>query len=261
MPSIALSQEFLKHFNISSYSQANPGGQKTVFFVVIEGLTYALKIINFADERLVREIDIVNKYSVNNGIPKIVRVDTYGKETIILEEFIDGDDLSDIYPTYHRDEIKICNLLIKISLILKPLWVDGYIHRDLKPQNIRIRKNGDPVILDFGIARALNEDSLTATGTQPLSAYFASPEQYEGNKKLISYRTDFFCLGIVAFYLYNNSLPFGNTRAEIDDTFQNDRLQVNFGSPILMNFCNAVLKRNPSERPRHTETFLKLLGA
>ena len=261
MPSIILSQEFLRHFKITSYSLANRGGQKTVFIVTIDGITYALKIINFVDARLTREIDICNKYSTNNGIPKVIRVDNYDKETIILEEYIDGDDLSDIYQNYRGDEKKICDLLIKIGKILTPVWKDNYVHRDLKPQNIRIRNNGDPVVLDFGIARALNEDSITATGTQPLSYFFASPEQYAGNKRLISYRTDFFCLGIIAFYLYNNSLPFGTNPAEIDDAFQNDRLQINFGSPILMTFCSAVFKLNPSERPRFPETFLKLLGA
>ncbi len=260
MASIVLSPEFLDHFNITSYSVAKQGGQKTVFIVVIEGITYALKIINNVDARFEREVSIYNKYADTDGIPKIVNIVNYDKETIILEEYIDGDDLSDIYSTYFGNEKKICDLLKKIGIIMIPVWNDNYVHRDLKPHNIRIRKNGNPVILDFGIARALNEDSLTATGMQPLSYLFASPEQYAGEKKLISYRTDFFCLGIIAFYLYNNFLPFGNTSAKIDDTFQNDRLQVSLGSPILEEFCNAVFKLNPSERPRLPETLFKLLG-
>jgi serine/threonine-protein kinase len=259
MSSLSLSQDFLSHFRISSYKLVNKGGQKTVFFVIIDDVPYALKIMNFVDERFDREVRICSKYSGNDGIPKIIRVDSYHKETIILEEYINGNDLSDIYHLFKGDERKICELLQKIGLIMIPIWEDNYVHRDLKPQNIRIRTDGNPVILDFGIARALNEDSITATGVQPLSYLFASPEQYAGDKKLISYRTDFFCIGIIAFYLYNNYLPFGKNSAEIDASFQSDKLHVSFGSPLLENFCNTVFKLNPSERPRFPETLFKLL--
>jgi len=259
MSSLRLSADLLTHFRISSYIPANKGGQKTVFFVVIDNITYALKIMNFVDERFDREVRICSKYSVNDGIPKIIRVEKYNGETIILEEYIEGNDLSDLYKSYKDDEKKICELLKKIGVIMKPIWEDSYVHRDLKPQNIRIRKNGNPVILDFGIARALNEDTITPTGVQPLSYLFASPEQYAGDKRLISYRTDFFCIGIIAFYLYNNYLPFGRNSAEIEASFQRGKLQVSLDSPLLDKFCNAVFKVNPSERPRFPETLFKLL--
>jgi serine/threonine-protein kinase len=259
MSSLRLSAEFLKHFGISSYRLGNKGGQKTVFFVDINNVTYALKIMNFVDERFDREVRICSKYSVNDGIPKIIRIEEYEGETIILEEYVDGSDLSDLYKAYKGDEKKICELLMKIGEIMKPIWEDSYVHRDLKPQNIRIRKNGNPVILDFGIARALNEDTITPTGIQPLSYLFASPEQYAGDRRLISYRTDFFCIGIIAFYLYNNFLPFGRNSVEIEASFLSGKLQVNFGSPVLERFCNAVFKLNPSERPRFPETLFNIL--
>lgn len=259
MSSLRLSADFLNYFKITSYTLANKGGQKTVFFVVIDKVTYALKIINFADERFEREVRICSKYSVNDGIPKIIRIEKFDGETIILEEYIEGNDLSDIYKSYKGDEKKICELLKKIGGIMTPIWTDSYVHRDLKPQNIRIRQNGNPVILDFGIARALNEDSITATGVQPLSYLFASPEQYAGEKKLISYRTDFFCIGIIAFYLYNNYLPFGKNSAEIEASFHSGKLQILVGSAVLEKFCNAVFKINPSERPRFPKTLFKLL--
>lgn len=114
-------------------------------------------------------------------------------------------------------------------------------------------------MLDFGIARALDDESITATGVQPYTWPFASPEQYSGQKNLISYRTDFFCLGIIAYYLYTNSLPFGNNRGEIYKAFQDDKLIVNSGNEYIDTFCNNVFKKNPSERPRKIELFLKLI--
>lgn len=254
--SITLTKELLTHFKITEYSAPKKGGQKTVFYVTIDSQIYALKIINVNDERFQRELKICTEFKELDGIPKIIQVEEFEKETVIIEEYIDGDDLSDIYATYLNDEEKVCDLIRKLCEILTPIWEHNYVHRDIKPQNIRIRKNGNPVILDFGIARALDEASITLTGNQPLTYLFGSPEQYEGNKKLISYRTDFFCIGIIAYYLYTSKLPFGDNRTEISKSFSSDKTKVSMTSGKLEAFCNAVFKVNPSERPRNPESLL-----
>lgn len=259
MASIELTNELLKYFKISEYKQANPGGQKTVFIVTINNKKYALKIINFADDRFEREVKICKQFDDNKGIPNIIRIEPFEKNTIIIEEYIEGNDLSELIKDYKGNQQKISQLINAIGTILIPVWNAKYVHRDLKPQNIRIRHNGDPVVLDFGIARALDDESITASGGQPLSWLFASPEQYSGQKKLISYRTDFFCLGIIAFYLYTNLLPFGKNKIEIEKSFRSNNLFVNTGNEFIDTFCNSVFKINPSERPRKIESFLNFL--
>ena len=259
MKSIALTQELLNHFQISEYYQANPGGQKTVFIVTIDNKKFALKIINVADERFEREVKICKEFALNNGIPNIERVEIFGSNTIILEQYIDGNDLSEILPEFLNNEQKIREILTKVVKILIPIWEARYVHRDLKPQNIRIKSNSEPVVLDFGIARVLNDDSITATGGQPLSWLFATPEQYSGKKDLISYKTDFFCLGIIAFNLFTGRLPFGNTREEIEQTFMKNISEINSGNEFINNFSNEVFKINPSERPRKINSILNLL--
>lgn len=260
MASITLTPELIEHFNISDYSLPKRGGQKTVFIVTIDKIKYALKIINTVDERFEREVRICQKYELNDGIPNIIRIEKFDKDTIIIEEYIEGNDLNDIISQYVGNENKVLKLLLDVATTLKPIWEDQYVHRDLKPQNIRIKKNGKPVVLDFGIARALEEESITATGGgQPYSWPFASPEQYDGKKDLISYRTDFFCLGIIGFFMYTNSLPFGNNRGEINDAFIKSDLSISVSSKTLTDFCNLVFKKNPSERPRKIETIINAL--
>lgn len=257
MASINLSAELLKYFEITDYEQANPGGQKTVFIVTINEQKYALKIINVADDRFEREVKICEQFGEVDGIPKIERIEIFDKDTIILEEYIEGHDLSEVLKTYEQDAEKVLELIQRLINILTPVWSDRYVHRDLKPQNIRIRPNGMPVVLDFGIARALDEESITATGGQPLSWLFASPEQYNGQKQYISYRTDFFCLGIIAYHLFTNRLPFGKDRYEIADSFRNNSIEVKTGNELIDCFCNSVFKISPTDRPRKVESLLK----
>lgn len=85
MASINLSKEFLAHFKISKYIQAKSGAQKTVFIVTIDDVKYALKIINIADDRFEREVKICQKFNANPGIPSILRIEKFEKDTIILE--------------------------------------------------------------------------------------------------------------------------------------------------------------------------------
>lgn len=258
MRSISLNDNFLEHFNIDNYLQAAQGGQKAVFIVDIKGEKFALKIIKTVDERLEREIMISEKYASNKGIPKLIRKEEYNGDTVLLEEYIEGCDLSEIIDDYIGEENKVLNLLYQIGIILEPIWLDRYVHRDLKPQNIRICNNGLPIVLDFGIARALDDNTITAPGIQPLSWLYSSPEQYYGKKELISYKTDFFCLAIIAYRLYVGKLPFGESRDIIAQSFTKPLFEVSTGSSAIDNFCNAMFHINPSLRPRKIESYLNL---
>ncbi|WP_353723260.1 protein kinase [Dyadobacter sp. 676] len=134
---------------------------------------------------------------------------------------------------------------------LTPIWEEKFVHRDIKPENIIIRPDGRPAVIDFGIAREIGGTTLTSTGLQPMSWRFASPEQFRAERDLISYKTDFFSIGILAYYLFHGAHPFGGTRSEIERRFKsgNDKLSCD-PKFTLSNFCGDALRFNVSDRPR-----------
>ncbi len=263
MPIHDLNKDFIKSFKITKFFKPEKrGGQKIVHFVEIDGKRYAMKLLlaSGIDERTKRELNIYEKFKGLDGVPTIFKIETYDGELVVFEEYVEGDAVSDIIATYASDHVRVSRLIKSLCDIMKPIWDEGYIHRDIKPANIIIRTNGKPVLLDFGIARDLLDASLTATGLQPLSWQFGSPEQYAGKKAQISYRTDYFSLGAMSYALYHQALPFGNSKDEIDIKFNsgNESFFVADSCPLKSFFIESM-KFSPAERPRLLEDLIKLL--
>jgi serine/threonine-protein kinase len=74
----------------------------------------------------------------------------------------------------------------------------GIIHRDLKPENVMIDTEGDVFVMDFGLARAVADSTLTASGAVVGSPYYMSPEQLRG--EALDERTDVYSLGLILYY-------------------------------------------------------------
>ncbi|MEI3802329.1 MULTISPECIES: serine/threonine protein kinase [unclassified Chitinophaga] len=263
MSSRSFNKEFLDCYGIESFFKSpESGGQKAVYFVVRKGRSQVMKIIHGPkDERFDREMKIYEKYKELDGIPKVFETSEYHGETIIFEEFIEGTTLQNITSDYKENTLTVRELVAGLFRILTPVWKDQYVHRDLKPLNIIIRPDGSPVILDFGIARDLGDLSITGTGgLQPGSWKWAAPEQYFNRKDMISYRTDFFSIGVIAYFLFHQRLPFGNNVEEIHKRFQDgdDKLIIDADCG-MKNFLTESMKFRPGHRPRRIEDLANLI--
>lgn len=128
----------------------------------------------------------------------------------------------------------------------------GIIHRDLKPQNIMIDKEGNARIMDFGIARSLETESITGQGVIIGTPDYMSPEQVEA--KEVDARSDIYSLGIVLYEMVTGHLPFeGNTPLSIavkhktepppDPRKNNPQLSHSFGLLIL-----KCMEKDPGKR-------------
>lgn len=191
-----------------------PGGQKKVF--LIQHNQYGKCVLKVGKcssmsglERIKREVEILKTID-SPYFPKNYEFSfTENGEFQIVEQYIQSRTLSDC-KDYFTDEITIANLFLELIDGFKLLWNKKIVHRDIKPDNILIKPDLRPVIIDLGIARDLQGKSLTQTILQrgPCTPIYASPEQLDNDKESIDMRTDFFALGIIMAELFLKAHPF-----------------------------------------------------
>ena len=194
-----------------------PSAQKAAFHVRdAHGQDLCLKIVapTYERDRLDREIRAMQ--TIDH--PNVVHLREYTftsrpghQRHFIVEEFVAGSDLTErLRPGAPWAIDEVARFFGRLCDGLAALKEKGIVHRDIKPPNIRVRSNRDPVIIDFGLARHLGLPDLTKTlqgarlGTP---AYFA-PEQFDGNRHEIDHRTDLFAVGILLYQAATGVQPF-----------------------------------------------------
>jgi serine/threonine protein kinase/Tfp pilus assembly protein PilF len=138
-------------------------------------------------------------------------VDTEGSEAFLAMEYVQGAPL-DAFG--NRLDIRSrLELFVRICDGVQYAHQKGVIHRDLKPANILVTDEGQPKILDFGVARITDPDAqaitmATSTGQIIGTLPYMSPEQVIGDPDGIDTRLDVYALGVVLYQLLSGTLPF-----------------------------------------------------
>ena len=134
-------------------------------------------------------------------------------------EYVEGQPLRRFIlketPSVH-DRLR---LLIQICDAIHHAHQRGIIHRDLKPGNILVKANGQPVILDFGVARAIDADfeksaKRTRAGQLIGTLAYMSPEQVNGKSSDVDIRSDIYSLGVIGYELLVGELPYSISQSK-----------------------------------------------
>lgn len=147
--------------------------------------------------------------------PNIVMVLDVGTDhglPYMVMEYVDGPDLKDYIRA--NSPLNLGNIIKIMDQILSAMSLahkHNVIHRDLKPQNILMDKHGNIKIADFGIAVALNQNSVTQTNSAIGSVHYMSPEQTRGG--LVTKQSDIYSLGIILYELITGNVPFNGDSA------------------------------------------------
>jgi serine/threonine-protein kinase len=250
------------------------GGQKEVFLASHKkhGLVVVKKGGFTRDstiERIKREVNLLNDLNLE-CFPKQFEfnIDESKNNFVIIEEFIEGEELF-MCKNRFRSSKDILALIERIIDSMNPVWEMNIVHRDLKPQNILIKPDGNPTILDFGIARFRELDSLTNSffTSGPHSPGYSAPEQLQNLKRNIDIRADFFSIGVIALELFLGKNPFSSDLNNNKNSIEENILSGEFKTlsetvaedEVMTALAYKTIENQPFNRFRNYKQFKKFI--
>ena len=213
-------------------------------------------------ERFRREARSVAQVSHPNIVTVIDRGEDGGRQYIVFE-YVDGENLKQLIeregPLPVRDALL---LALQMARALGFAHDRGLIHRDVKPQNVLLNDEGQAKMTDFGIARSVDVDGVTVTGTVLGTSEYIAPEQARGQR--VDAHTDVYSLGVVLYELLTGAVPFSG------ESFVTVALQhVNEPPPDVLDhrpdcpprvalLIERAMDKNPDDRPTMDELMNEL---
>ncbi|MBI5436856.1 MAG: protein kinase [Nitrosomonadales bacterium] len=201
--------------------------------------------------------------------PNIVTIYDVGKSgdvAYIAMEFLQGRELRDVLNEEPRLPLdQVLDIVVQVAQGLAYAHENGIVHRDVKPANIMVVRDGHVKITDFGIARMASASVRTQTGMVLGSPKYMSPEQVMG--KPIDHRSDIFSLGVMLYEMLTGQVPFNgeNVNAimyQILNAVPPPLNTLNPAVPDMLNFIVAkALAKAPDDRYRDAGEFANDLRA
>jgi len=208
------------------------------------------------DEEFIRRFRREAQAAASLSHPNVVSIYDVGREEdvhFIVMEYVEGSNLNEIIheraPLQPEEAVhiaaQICDALVSAHQ-------NQIIHRDIKPHNILIGKNGRVKVTDFGIARAVTASTITQTGSVVGSVHYFSPEHAKGTST--GEKSDLYSLGIVLYQMLTGKLPFHGESPisvalkHLQETFVEPRVINTLIPQSVENVILRAMRKNPAER-------------
>ncbi|MGC2131113.1 MAG: protein kinase, partial [Candidatus Aquilonibacter sp.] len=212
-----------------------------------------------ADDEFVRRFYQEAESAARLSHPNIVNTYDVGREGetyYIVMELVDGPSLAEIIADGALPEPVAIDYAAQICNGLAYAHRSGLLHRDIKPANILVTKDDVVKLSDFGIARAVSQQTmaLTKPGLVMGSVYYISPEQAQGHE--LHESSDLYSVGIVLYQMLTGALPYtGESPVTVALKHIGDPVPVldtntSGVSPALASIVNKLLQKRPENRFR-----------
>ncbi|MBW7474159.1 Stk1 family PASTA domain-containing Ser/Thr kinase [Paenibacillus oenotherae] len=217
------------------------------------------------DEEFIRRFRREAQSAAALSHPNVVSIYDVGQEDethYIVMEYVEGNNLNEIIqqraPLQTEEAVRIA---VQICDALEHAHHNQIIHRDIKPHNILIGKNGRVKVTDFGIARAVTSSTITQTGSVLGSVHYFSPEHAKGIST--GEKSDLYSLGIVLYQMLTGQLPFlGESPISValkhlQETFEEPRIVNSYIPQSVENVILKAMRKNQNERYRSASEMLQ----
>lgn len=201
-------------------------------------------------ERFNREARAVGRLAHQNIVSILDYSGATADDCYIVTELIEGVTLLDLLREHGALPSELAVLVaLDLADALAFAHAQQVIHRDLKPENVMIRRDGRVKLMDFGVARVLDEGSITLDGSLLGSPAYMSPQQAVDEP--LDGRSDLFSLGTVLFHAVTGHVPFSGSNASVilRNIIEGNRPEVQELAPSVSPSLAAVISRLLQPRP------------
>jgi serine/threonine protein kinase len=242
-------------------SQLGSGGMATVYKAYHRHLDrhVAIKVMHatFQDDpsfvtRFNREAQIVARLQHPHIVP-VYDFAEHENQSYFVMKYVEGETLKERLQRNLLTVDEIIQIMTAVASALDYAHSRDILHRDVKPSNIVIEKDGTPYLADFGLARLSTVGQSTMSADMVLGTpHYISPEQAKGQKELDG-RTDVYSFGVVLYELFVGRVPFSaeNYYSIINDHINTPVPQPSLVNPDIPETVSNVLIKAMSKRPSH----------
>ncbi|MEU8271885.1 serine/threonine-protein kinase, partial [Sphaerisporangium sp. NPDC049002] len=211
-----------------------------------------------ARARFLREVSVARRVA-RFCTASVLHADLAGNQPYIVSEYVPGPSLRQLVDREGpRRGAALDRLAVSTATALAAIHGAGVLHRDFKPANVLMGPEG-PVVIDFGIARALDTPGATATGDTLGTPSYLAPEQLGG--VAVTPAVDVFAWGVTMVFAATGRPAFGaDSIPAVINRILNEQPDLTALDPALRDLVAACLSKDPSRRPSAQAMVSHLMG-